>query len=278
MKQRSIMILALLLACLAVFAACGRPAQGNNTDDPDPGQTGTVDGNGTGSTDGDGNTDGTGTGSTDGSGNTDGSGTGADPFAGINQGEAFAVYDNWAYFSGFSGADAARSVYLLRQQIDGEEKQILMKQEGKAEVCYAEGSLEASGNAALFFSLLEEDGSGALYCYDLYSNAVRQVLAAPCGNMVVFSGGGRYDGYGWVLQQDYVMPVRLKSQTADMSMAASTMEVGGLMSVGDSFFTDSQYAVLKESEYGVLEITLIRQNEAVTYLYTCDTFTATRVS
>ena len=271
MKRRFLSLWALVLACLLVLAACGKPdSQGNTPDDPDQqqgssGSTGGTDssGSGSGST---GGTDSSGSGS---------SSSGTSDAKTVKLGEVDGVaYWLWEIQRTESSNDAVTyQLYAVGGTLSA--MTLLYTTDGVLE--YAAGSLEQSGNTALYFTAAAAaESSATLYCYDLYSKEVRQVLAAPCSNMVVFSGSGDLEGYGWILQEDYVMAIDLKSQTADMTMAASTMELGGFAGVG-SFFGVQKSASIKESEYGVLEITLTTGSSLTGYLYTCDTFTAVKI-
>lgn len=271
MKKRMIALLALLLACLMIITACGKkPAQGAGPDDPDQQQGSS---GGTGDNQGGSGSGNGGTGNPDGG--TQGSGGGGSSDGAPTQEQKLGTVDGVEYWLVEFQRDASSNDATKYQlnAVSGGAATVLYSTAGILQ--YAAGSLEASGNTALYFTASEEaDGNATLYCYDLYSKEVQQVLAAPCSNMVVFSGSGQLDGYGWVLQDDYVMPIDLQNQTADMTMAASTMELSGFSSVGGSFFSSQQSASLKESEYGVLEITLKRGSSLMGYLYTCDTFTA----
>ncbi len=266
MNKRMISLLALLLACLMIITACGKKPAGDGPDDPHQQQ---------GSSGGTGNSQGgSGSGSSGDTGDSGSQGSGGTQ-AGDPKTQILGTVDGVEYrlidFQRDAGSNDATAFQLCA--VMGDTTTVLYSTEGTLE--YAGGSLEQSGNTALYFTASSSQGGPAtLYCYDLYSKAVQQVLAAPCSNMVVFSGSGQFDGYGWVLQDDYVMAIDLKTQTADMTMAASTMELGGFSSVGGSFFGSGQSASIKESEYGVLEITLQRGSSLLGYLYTCDTFTA----
>ena len=282
MKKKIMMLCAVLLACLLVLMACGKPGQqGNQPDDPDKQQgssgtgTGTDQPGGSGSDSGD-QPGGSGTdqpGGSGGSGTEQPGGDSAEP-----ERILLGAMEGIEYWMAVYPADPARNhafsreLYAVRNNVAEE----IYVTDGVLE--YAVGSLEKSGCSALYFVASETaDGPATLYCYDLYGEETRQVLAAPCSNMVVFEGLGNMDGYGWVLQEDYVMPVDLKTQTADMTMAASIMELSAFADVGGSFFANGQKASIKESEYGVLEITLTRGSTMTGYLYTCDTFTAVKL-
>ena len=265
MKRNYCTVLALLLACLLVLTACGSKPQGNQPDDPVGGGT-QQPGGSTGQPGGS-------TGQPGGSGDPSGGGSGS------NEPERI-------FLGGVSGVEYWMAVYPADpSRNNAVSRELYAVKNGVADVIcatddvleYAAGSLEASGNGALYFTASETVGGPVtLYCYDLYGEETRQVLAAPCSNMVVFSGGD-LGHYGWILQEDYIMPVDLKTQMADMTMAASVAELSAFSDVGGSFFADGQTAAIKESEYGVLEITLTRGSTMTGYLYTCDTFTAVKL-
>ncbi len=276
MKRNILTVLALLLACLLVLTACGRGnQQGNKPDDPVGGGTDQPGGSGSGEQPG-------------GSGGTDpgGSGSGGQPGGSGSTNPGDSNEPERIFLGGVGGVEYWMAVYPADpDRNDAVSRELYAVKNAVADVIYAtegeldyaEGSLEASGNSALYFTASQAaNGPVTLYCYDLYGEETRQVLAAPCSNMVVFSGGD-LGQYGWILQEDYVMPVDLKTQMADMTMAASIAELGAFADVGGSFFAKGQTASIKESEYGVLEITLIRGSTMTGYLYTCDTFTAVKL-
>ncbi len=269
MNKRMLSLMALLLACLMLITACGKKPNAG-TDDPDQqqgssgGNTGNQGGSGSGNTGNIGNNSG---------GNNTGGSQTDDPKAqklGTVDGTEYWLID---YRRDPSANDAtAFQLYATA----GGTTTVLYATEGVLE--YARGSLEQSGNTALYFTASSAQGGNAtLYCYDLYNKTVQQILAAPCSNMAVFSGSGKWDGYGWILQEDYVMAIDLQRQTADMTMAASLAELSGFSDVGSSFFGDQKSASIKESEYGVLEIALKQGSTLTGYLYTCDTFTAVKL-
>lgn len=261
--KRTLRLLALMLICLLVLTACGRGGQqGNPPDDPVGGgqQSGNESGSGNGGSGGSGNESGTG--------NESGSG-GTEQTKTTVLGEINGVtYQLVEFLRTQSDNDATRFQLCA---VGGD---VLFATAGDLD--YAEGSLEASGNAALYFTAsTQEGGAAALYCYDLYSKTSHELLAAPCSNMVVFEGD--LSGYGWLLQDDYIMPVNLKTQMADMSMAVSIAELPVFANVGSSFFADGRTVSVKESERGVLEIALTQGSTMEGYLYTCDTFTAVKL-
>lgn len=277
MKRNILTVLALLLACLLVLTACGRGNQpGDKPDNPVGGGTGLPGGSGSGEQPG-----GSGSGEQPGgSGSTDPDGSGSGSVGGDSN-EPERVFlggvNGVEYWLAVYPADPGRNGAVSRElyAVKNAVADVICTTDGVLD--YAKGSLEASGNNALYFTASENpEGNATLYCYDLYSQEVRQVLAAPCSNMVVFSGGD-LGHYGWILQEDYIMPVDLKTQMADMTMAVSTMELSAFADVGGSFFANGQTASIKESEYGVLEITLTRGSTMTGYLYTCDTFTAVKL-
>lgn len=277
MKRRFLSLWALVLACLLVLAACDKPdSQGNTPDDPDQ-QQGSSGSAGTGSGGSTDQPDGSGSGS---AGGTDSSGSGSSSSGtSDDQSVKLGEVDGVAYWLRKSELEESGRPAVTYQlyAVGGTLSAMTLLYTTDGVLEYAAGSLEQSGNTALYFTAAAAaESSATLYCYDLYSKEVRQVLAAPCSNMVVFSGSGDLEGYGWILQEDYVMAIDLKSQTADMTMAASTMELGGFAGVG-SFFGVQKSASVKESEYGVLEITLTTGSSLTGYLYTCDTFTAVKI-
>lgn len=283
MKRNLIPLLALLLACLMILSACAsKPGQSNIPDDPNQqgSSGGSQNSGGTGSGQGGGGSQSGSTGDPDGSGqsgSTDPNGGNqsgsADPTKTTQLGQADGVtYQLVEFDRTATDNDATRYQLCAVSGADGQST-VLYATEG--DFVYAAGSLEASGNTALYFTASKQEGGKAtLYCYDLYNKDVQQVLAAPCSNMVVFAGSGQWDGYGWILQHDYVMAIDLQNQMADMTQAASTAELSGFAGVGSSFFGTDKTASIKESEYGVLEVTVTTGSSLQGYLYTCDTFTA----
>ena len=283
MKRNLIALLALMLACLMILSACAsKPGQSNLPDDS------TQQGSSGGSQDSGGNNSGQGSSGGNQSGSTGdpngGQSGSTDPDGGNQSGSTDATkttqlgqadgvtYQLVEFERTATDNDATR--YQLCA-VSGAEAQpsVIFATEG--DFVYAAGSLEASGNTALYFTASKQAGGKAtLYCYDLYNQEVQQVLAAPCSNMVVFTGSGQWDGYGWILQHDYVMAIDLENQMADMTQAVSTTELSGFASVGSSFFGTDKTASIKESEYGVLEVTVTVGSTLQGYLYTCDTFTA----
>lgn len=251
MNRKWMYLLACVLACLMLISACGKPAGGEKPDDPQPpnGDSGSQ---------------------------TSGGSTDPDDLISAQTtvlGEVNGVTYWMLTFDEAGEGEILHHLCAGDLAASGYEK--LFETDGKME--YAEGSLESSGGSALYFTVSPAAGGAAtLYCYDLYSKQVKQVLAAPCSNMVIFAEGD-LAGYGWILQEDYVLAINLRNQKTEMTLSVSTTEVGGFADVGGSFFRDGQTATLKPAEEGVLEITLQHGSSLLGYLYTCDTFTAVKI-
>lgn len=262
MKKKILSLCALCLACLLVITACGKSGQQGNKPDDSQQQGSSGTGSGTSGADQPGGSTGSG---------TSGTGDVKQTKLGEVDGVSYWLLD----FNRSQSSNDATTYQLCAVSGTQLATTVLYSTDGTLE--YAAGSLEKSGNTALYFTAGKQGENATLYCYDLYSKEVMQVLAAPCSNMVVFAGSGKLDGYGWILQDDYVMAVDLKTQTADMTMAGSTMEIGGFADVGGSFFGNQKSASIQESEYGVLEITVSTGSTLTGYLYTCETFTAVKM-
>ena len=97
--------------------------------------------------------------------------------------------------------------------------------------------------------------------------------------MVFASNGGAQDGLGWILYDEYILPLNLRTQSLNMQEAASVQGLSGMGDVGASFFgTDGRSATLEADEYGVLKITVENSGGTFRYLYTCDTYHAQKIA
>lgn len=184
--------------------------------------------------------------------------------------------DGWAYFTASITEDGKTGSGVCRSK-DGE-SQVLYRGEDGGAVDYVAGSYAGSDNTGLYFTVAGKDGTG-LHLFDLYSQSFQRVIGAQCSNMVVFSAtGGALDGLGWILYNEYILPVKLSRQTLEMQMAVSIQDLAGAADLGNSFFGEGKTASVSGSDYGVLEITVTDHGVISQYLYTCETFHLQKIS
>lgn len=100
---------------------------------------------------------------------------------------------------------------------------------------YISGSYALSGEQSLYFMMIDgETSHGLLYCYDLGTDSLRQVLEGPCSNNAILLDG-EAAGMCLLVNGDSIITLDLK--TAEVVQSVSIAELGGLPQIGGSFFT-----------------------------------------
>lgn len=180
----------------------------------------------------------------------------------------------WSYFISAAEIGGEQGVVVVREGKGHDTEIIFGCLQAKPEswpIEYVENSFEKSGQ--MYFSIMSPDGYYMLYGFNLKDEVLTLVFDRPCSNMVIID---ETDDIGWIIHEDKITAVNLKSGSVNEELSAETDSLEGL----PYFFSepsegyDHKYVSIQGADGNTLEITVTETDSSgknsdleVTYMY-----------
>lgn len=173
------------------------------------------------------------------------------------------------YYLNDAEFDGQPFILLYREGADGDLEilmSVVQEETNPHALSYVEGSYEQSGGKFLYFVLVNgKTLHGSLYLFSLEDNRMNMVLEEPCSNnMAAFENPDpEIAGLGWVVWQDYILPIDLDEGSSYEGGAASIADLGGMPEISGNFFTgdvsenERKYTYLTPMDNGILRLTTV---------------------